>query len=123
MDGNPLWWQRVIPRYGNWGGPGWSAGAWNNNPALTDWGVGTIDGMDQAFKEHDWVYQAGGDISRADTLLVARLHQTAASGWYAKAYCAGAIFIFSARVWWFTLTGAFSEIPQFPMREHGYKQE
>lgn len=123
MSANRRWWQYLIPTHGNWGGPGYSAGIWNNDPAKTDWGVEAADRMDQAFKEHDWVYQTGGNIAMADAILVARLHQIPVSGRRSKAYRVGAIFVFSLRVWWFMLTGKFSEIPRFSIREHGYKQE
>lgn len=117
------WWQYLIPKYGNWGGPGYSAGIWNNDPTKTDWNVPALGPMDQAFKDHDRVYQNGGDIPMADAVLVARLHQITVSGCRSRLYRAGAIFIFSLRVWWFTWTGKFPGILRFSVSEQGYKQD
>lgn len=47
--------QRFVPTYGNWGGPGWSAGEWE--PSDTNWDHPCIDSMDLAFKSHDYLYQ------------------------------------------------------------------
>lgn len=90
-----LWWQYLFPRYGNWGGPGWSAGCWN--PTETDWFVPTIDAMDELFKRHDWSYQHNEDLDAADANLVEKLRQIRVRGTYAKAYRIGAIAIFT--VW------------------------
>lgn len=67
--GRPLWWQRLFPTYGNWGGPGWSGGCWPE-PGETDWSVSPVDSMDRCFKEHDSHYQRTGDIKVADGNLV-----------------------------------------------------
>ena len=48
---------RLIPTYGNWGGPGWSSGRYEDNPDETDWSVPGRDSLDELFKEHDRVYQ------------------------------------------------------------------
>lgn len=48
---------RIIPRYGNYGAPGYSAGIYNDNPELTDWSIAPTDDMDKAFKYHDYHYQ------------------------------------------------------------------
>lgn len=89
------WWQYFFSRYGNWGGPGWSAGCWN--PMGTDWNYPAIDAIDELFKHHDSAYQHEEDLDVADAKLVKGLRQTRASGIYAKAYRVGAIFIFT--VW------------------------
>lgn len=48
---------RLIPTYGNWGGPGWSGGKRHENYKNTDWSVEALDSMDELFKEHDKKYQ------------------------------------------------------------------
>jgi len=48
---------RLLPRYGNWGGPGWSGGQWQENYENTDWTVPPTDSLDALFKEHDLSYQ------------------------------------------------------------------
>lgn len=48
---------RLIPTYGNWGGPGWSGGRYPCSPQETDWSVSAVDSMDEYFKEHDRRYQ------------------------------------------------------------------
>jgi len=65
----PRWWQRLIPRYGNWGGPGWSSGKWCP-PGETDWFVSGVDDLDEAFKRHDWKYQNGVEWDVADAELL-----------------------------------------------------
>ena len=50
-----LWsWNSLVPRYGTWGGPGWSGG--NTFPHL-----GPVDSMDECFKKHDECYGWGKD--------------------------------------------------------------
>lgn len=88
------WWQ-WFPRYGNWGGPGWSAGCWN--PFGTDWDFVAIDEMDELFKWHDFAYQNGYDRDVADYNLVCDLKQLSVKGVYANCYRIGAILCFS--VW------------------------
>lgn len=92
---NPYWWQRLIPRYGNWGGVGWSAGRWNNDPVLTDWSVSAIDAMDELFKWHDWAYQHGFDRDTADANLVMDLLDLSVDGTCQHLYRIGAIVIFT----------------------------
>lgn len=64
--------QRVCPRYGNWGGPGWSGGEFPATPEDTDWSVGTEDSLDAFFKQHDRSYQNSiksfkdGSITKAE---------------------------------------------------------
>lgn len=48
---------KLLPRYGNWGGPGWSGGQWQDNYENTDWSVPPRDSLDALFKEHDRGYQ------------------------------------------------------------------
>ena len=66
-------WSKLFPRYGNWGGPKWSGGAFPKTPEDTDWSVPGIDSMDDLFKEHDRGYQKAikehsAGISDADGL-------------------------------------------------------
>ena len=60
---------RLVPTYGNWGGPYWSGGT-RNGP---DWGVAPVDSLDHVFYDHDVRYHAaGGDRFKeleADRLL------------------------------------------------------
>lgn len=94
-----MWWQRMIPRYGNWGAPEWSAREWNANPALTDWSVNSIDRMDSAFKCHDYAYQRGRDVVRADRELLQALRGIEPRGVYARLYRRGVYMVFGVRVY------------------------
>lgn len=88
------WWQAIFPRYGNWGGPGWSAGMYNNDPALTDWSVPGIDAMDNLYKVHDRAYQSGQSWLYADTDLLRGLCHVRPSGLYGRCYRVWAILLF-----------------------------
>lgn len=94
----PCPWQRLFPRYGKWGAPGYSAGRWNNDPARTDWSVNGVDKMDFAFKRHDYAYQRGRDRVLADRRLVAELRTARPRGLYARLYRRAAIGLFAALV-------------------------
>ncbi len=85
-ENSPHWWQRLIPRYGNWGGVGWSSGRWNNDPAQTDWSVRAVDEMDEAFRQHGWPYQHSGDRDAADRDLVLALRDIRPATFYGKFY-------------------------------------
>lgn len=72
-----------IPRYGNWGGPGWSSGRWHNCYENTDWSIPAVDSLDELFKEHDLNYKKAidefdnlkkreGEFSKADKKLSER---------------------------------------------------
>lgn len=89
------WWQYLIPSYGNWGGPGYSAGVWNNDAATTDWTVPAVNAMDALFKIHDWKYQREYDRDAADRDLVDKLWDVRVDGWYGNLYRIGAIVIFT----------------------------
>lgn len=102
---SPYWWQRLIPRYGNWGGVGWSAGRWNNDPAATDWTVPPVDAMDALFKAHDRAYQTGACRIEADRLMVGGLREVGVKGLYARLYRGGAMAVFSAHALWLELGG------------------
>lgn len=97
--GLPAWWQWPIPRYGNWGGIGWSAGRWLKTGDTTDWNVPPIDAMDEAFKDHDAQYREGGDRYLGDRILVATLRLTPTVGWYAAVYRLIAMLAFRFQAW------------------------
>lgn len=84
--GYPLWWQWFLPRYGNWGCPGWSAGRWNNGNTDTDWSVSGVDGIDTLFKHHDWGYQHSLDLDKEDAQLVKMLRLLSPESAYGKLY-------------------------------------
>lgn len=48
---------RLVPTYGNWGGPGWSGGRYPRGWADTDWEIIAVDSLDYLFKAHDRRYQ------------------------------------------------------------------
>ena len=50
-------WQYLIPKYGNFGGPGWSGGAMMSNYNEVDWSVEPVDSLDELFHKHDTYYQ------------------------------------------------------------------
>ena len=79
------WWKCLLPRYGNWGGPGWSGGKWCP-PNSTDWSVPGVDEMDELFKEHDKQYQTHGCRKCADERLLSLLMKVKISGAWAKTY-------------------------------------
>jgi len=93
----PLWWQAILPHYGNWGGPGWSSGCWCP-PEKTDWSAQGIDDMDALFKIHDHHYQTGKSRYAADYDLVKDLKKTNVKGFYANFYRISAILVFSIRL-------------------------
>lgn len=99
MTTGPRWWQRLIPRYGNWGGPGWSGGKWCP-PNETDWSVKPVDNMDAAFARHDMGYQAPFIRNvDADRDLVSDLKAINVRGVWANIYRVGAILIFTIKGW------------------------
>ena len=97
FGGRPRLWQWCLPRYGHWGGPGWSAGRWNGDPAITDWSVPAVCVMDAHFREHDFAYQQGRDRDAADADLVYYLGFVRPDTLYGKFYRRGAMLIFT--VW------------------------
>lgn len=84
--GLPKWWQWFCPRYGNYGGPGWSAGRWNDDPACTEWNVPGSDPQDELYKAHDWAYQHGFVLDAADWALVQDLKDVRPDTIYGKFY-------------------------------------
>jgi hypothetical protein len=50
--------KRIVPRYGNWGGPGWSANRVMGGDVIPEVfrTQPTTDSMDEIFKAHDWAY-------------------------------------------------------------------
>jgi len=67
----PLW-QYLVPKYGNFGGPGWSGGAMMSSYNEVDWSIEPVDSLDRGFYDHDCGYQCAielehnGDISYAE---------------------------------------------------------
>lgn len=97
---SPKLWQWLFPRHGNWGGPGYSAGVYNNTPALTDWSVNGKDKMDFAFKRHDYAYQRGRDRIQADRRMIMELRQIKPKDIRAKIYRIMAVYAFEIHIWW-----------------------
>jgi len=116
--------QRICPRYGNWGGPGWSGGTFPAEPKDTNWSVDSKDSLDQLFKEHDRRYQDAivefrndgtthAEMMRAfegaDKILVAEVgalssnprkwERPAKSSWYARVYRYLVLGSFYPKIW------------------------
>ena len=96
---NFKWLQKLVPTYGNWGGPGWSGGEWQSDTNLTKWDVKPIDNMDAMFRDHDMAYQTAIYTHRSsDYMLVKQLcYNCPVQGWYANVYKIAAIIIFFIR--------------------------
>lgn len=109
----PEWWQWFVPRYGNWGAPGWSGGAWVDDPAKTDWEVGSVDDLDEIFKVHDKAYQDGELWIDADIDMIIALHKFEPVGLTQRLYRAGAIIAFSLHVCYMLITGRWYFIDPF----------
>lgn len=119
------WWQYLVPKYGNFGGPGWSGGAMMDNYDEVDWFVRPTDSLDQCFHDHDRRYQFAiqeeddGIIDEVDKLckwigadgvLISEMNNlssdpkewkippTAHSNAYAWFYRKAAIIIFEAKI-------------------------
>jgi len=110
---------RILPRYGNWGGPGWSGGQWQDNYENTDWSVPARDSLDDLFKLHDKAYQQAikklpederePKFNEADKILSESANKLSSnpskwedppktvSWWYAWGYRKLVIFIFGIR--------------------------
>ena len=63
----PLW-QYLVPKYGNFGGPGWSGGVMISTYADVDWGIIPKDSLDETFHDHDKHYQDA--IEKKDTGII-----------------------------------------------------
>lgn len=61
------WINRLVPRYGNWGGPSLSGGKYTDDPAEVDWSIPGIDSMDELFKAHDRAYQTALHMGGTET--------------------------------------------------------
>lgn len=72
----------LLPRYGNWGGIGYSGGAFPGSPAETDWSVPPVDSMDDLFKRHDKVYQYA--IEHAPTVEMRNADWEEADKWLVR---------------------------------------
>lgn len=111
FGGYPEWWQWFVPRYGNWGGPGWSGGRWNVGADRADRIMEPADALDEALMRHDGDYQAGELWVLADTNLVAALHNLAPpAGLYGRLYRLVAIEVFSLHVWWMLRAGRWNHL-------------
>lgn len=88
--------QRLVPTYGNWGGPGWSGGEWQDDTTKTKWNVQPIDELDRAFREHDMAYQAGVYTNRAADIMLLRqlMYNCNIKGWYANTYKVATTIVF-----------------------------
>jgi len=107
------WWHRLIPTYGNWGGPGWSGGQ-RGEP---DFSVNAVDSLDRCFYNHDWEYHVSkfeDEYRNADARLIQALwkldpdprewSQRPQYRFEAKVYRQLAVAVFSAGNWvkdWF----------------------
>jgi hypothetical protein len=86
---------RLVPTYGNWGGPGWCGGEWQDDPAKTNWDVAAKDEMDAAFKNHDYFYQHYPEARKnADLDLVWRLAGCKPTSAYGVFYKFAATLVF-----------------------------
>jgi hypothetical protein len=88
------WYQYLIPTYGNWGGPGFSGGKFENDRSKVNWDVPSIDAMDELFKLHDLDYQNGVDWAVADIKLLLGLGKVNVKGLWPNAYLYACKFIF-----------------------------
>lgn len=69
---------RLIPTYGNWGGPGWSGGKRIENYSEVDWDVPPVDSLDALFYVHDWGYKLSNgrqDVKKVDAILLRQMKQ------------------------------------------------
>jgi len=98
-----MWWPKFLT-YGNWGGPGWSGGVFNHDPALTNWSVPAIDQMDRLFKIHDHMYQNNVSPQYADHWLAKTLPLANVSGVWPRVYKKLAIWVFTVRSKYGTFT-------------------
>lgn len=118
-------WQWLLPKYGNYGGPGWSGGALMENYNQVNWDIEPADSLDSCFFRHDKLYQRSiqkhsqGRITeaekeaewiKADIILIEEIEKlpinpylwemkpTLNSYWYAWLYRKLAIGVFRAKV-------------------------
>ena len=64
----------LIPHYGNWGGPFYSAGSFGDRPTEEiDFDYPAADDLDEAFKKHDVNYAIMNDEFTADWDLVSEI--------------------------------------------------
>ena len=102
--GLPEWWQWFIPRYGNYGGVGWSAGRWLKPGDDTDWSVAPRNALDALFRQHDMAYRPGKSRIEGDAALVVGLCAVAADDIYGRAYRRGAAVAFAAHLGWLSFS-------------------
>lgn len=109
MNTEPRWWKYLFPRYGNWGGPGWSCGRWCP-PGVVDWEVKPVDAMDELFRAHDWNYQLHKCRHCADEQLIDGLRFVNVKGVWPNTYRIGALIGFWIRCKMTACTCAIDEL-------------
>ena len=108
MSWRQSWLARLIPTYGNWGGPGWTGGT----REYLNWDKSAVDSLDVLFYIHDLGYfksKCEADKRRADIRLITNLEalpqnsrkwlKSPASPFYAELYRTTAIWVFQAVAW------------------------
>lgn len=63
----------LLPTYGNWGGPGWSAGKRTQPGEKIDWDFPVRDGLDALFKAHDWAYYLAEEKAKTDPAAASQI--------------------------------------------------
>ncbi|MDD2829543.1 MAG: hypothetical protein PHW18_08225 [Sulfuricurvum sp.] len=63
----------IVPTYGYWGGPGWSAGERTPPGKEPDWNYGVYDGLDALFLKHDKAYWEAEKKAVADPVVAAQM--------------------------------------------------
>ena len=97
MDRSPL--RKLIPTYGNWGGPGWSGGRYEDDIDAVDWDVPAVDELDKLFKNHDWLYQVNYHPRwLADRVLLRQLDDVEVKGIWPNIYRLGCRVVFEIKL-------------------------
>jgi hypothetical protein len=92
------WYQYLIPTYGNWGGPGWSGGRFENDRSKVNWATPPVDEMDQLFKDHDNDYQHGMPRNLADAKLLYFISTVNVKGIWPNCYRIGVQIVFGIKL-------------------------
>lgn len=98
--GLPEWWQWFIPRCGNWGGVGWSAGRWLKTGNTTDWDIPSLSPLDELYKEHDRRYRPSESRLHGDLQLLEGLSTVHVDGFYLRLYRHVSALAFGAHAGW-----------------------
>ncbi len=103
------WSDKVIPNHGNYGGPGWTGGQWDDgsNSCKSTWKP-PVDEMDRQFRNHDYDYIRSGVTANtpntnpakqaADQRLLDGLQKVQPSTFGGQLYKAGAQGYFRYKV-------------------------